>query len=59
MKTVSNVSLTLVTEVGFNALSSRMKKSMPYTKAYTLKERPAYSNFLFFGWETLTHAGVP
>lgn len=56
---ISNGSWLLVTEVGFNALSSRMGRSMPSTKTYTLNHRPADSNFLFFGWETLTHPGSP
>ncbi|KAA8651411.1 hypothetical protein EYZ11_009224 [Aspergillus tanneri] len=45
-----------VTEVGFNALSFRLNHSLPNTEKYTLKHRPAGTNQLFQGWETLTHA---
>ena len=45
-----------VTEVGFNALSTRLGISMPNTETLTDSQRPAGTNNLFVGWETLTHA---
>ncbi|KIK67684.1 hypothetical protein GYMLUDRAFT_256529 [Collybiopsis luxurians FD-317 M1] len=46
-----------ITEVGFNAMHTRLGFSMPNTQALTEKQRPARGNGLFVGWETLTHAG--
>ncbi|MER7662688.1 MULTISPECIES: alginate lyase family protein [unclassified Streptomyces] len=48
-----------VTEVGFNALHTRMGFDMTNTQRLTEQQRPAGSNNLFVGWETLTHAGNP
>ncbi|KAF8854757.1 chondroitin AC/alginate lyase [Acephala macrosclerotiorum] len=49
--------LSSVTEIGFNALSTRLGNNMPKTQAYTERIRPQGTNGLFYGWETLTHAG--
>lgn len=46
-----------VTEVGFNALHTRMGAPMASTQQLTERNRPAGSNNLFVAWETLTHAG--
>ena len=46
-----------VTEIGFNAMSTRLGNGMTNTQALTLNSRPAGTNVLFLGWETLTHAG--
>ena len=46
-----------VTEVGFNALAGRLNRTMTDTAKYTLAQRPAGTDRLFVGWETLTHAG--
>jgi hypothetical protein len=48
-----------VTEVGFNAMHTRLGNPMANTEKLTVKQRPAGSNDLFLGWETLTHAGNP
>lgn len=48
-----------VTEVGFNALHTRMGIAMSNTQRLTEQQRPAGSNNLFVAWETLTHAGNP
>jgi hypothetical protein len=45
-----------VTEVGFNALGFRLENKMTNTETYTKGRRPATTNQLFLGWETLTHA---
>ncbi|RNJ52350.1 hypothetical protein D7B24_003848 [Verticillium nonalfalfae] len=45
-----------VTEVSFRALSGRLGYDMPYTEELTLNQRPAGTNKLFVGWETLTNA---
>lgn len=45
-----------VTEVGFNALHHRLGIAMTNTQTLTERNRPAGSNNLFVGWETLTHA---
>lgn len=45
-----------VTEVGFNALHNRLGNSMTNTEKLTKDQRPAGTNLLFVGWETLTHA---
>ncbi|CRK23639.1 hypothetical protein BN1723_013059 [Verticillium longisporum] len=52
-QSVFNVS---VTEVSFRALSGRLGYDMPYTEELTLNQRPAGTNKLFVGWETLTNA---
>ncbi|THU91683.1 hypothetical protein K435DRAFT_820740 [Dendrothele bispora CBS 962.96] len=46
-----------ITEIGFNALHTRCGIAMTNTQKLTEKQRPAGSNHLFVGWETLTHAG--
>ena len=46
-----------VTEVGFNALHTRLGIAMANTQTLTERQRPAGSNNLFLAWETLTHAG--
>ena len=48
-----------VTEVGFNAMSFRLGNYMTNTGNYTEGKRPATTNLLFLGWETLTHAEQP
>lgn len=48
-----------VTEVGFNAMSFRLGNYMTNTGNYTEGQRPATTNLLFLGWETLTHAEQP
>jgi hypothetical protein len=48
-----------VTEVGFNALHTRMGVQMPATEKLTLAQRPAGNNNLMSAWETLTHAENP
>ncbi|KAI9044001.1 uncharacterized protein KD926_002380 [Aspergillus affinis] len=45
-----------VTEVAFNGLSFRGNHTMTNTDKYTLERRPAGTDKLFIGWETLTHA---
>ena len=44
-----------VTEVGYNALSTRLGIAMDNTGILTMSQRPAGENELFVGWETLTH----
>jgi hypothetical protein len=46
------------TEVGYNALT-RLGLSLPKTKQLTESKRPANTNVLFVGWDTLTHASNP
>jgi hypothetical protein len=48
-----------VTEVGFNALHTRLGMPMTNTQALTERNRPAGSNHLFVAWETLTHGDSP
>jgi hypothetical protein len=48
-----------VTEIGYNAMSFRLGNHMDNTKTYTEGKRPATTNLLFLGWETLTHAEQP
>ncbi|MBO0511738.1 alginate lyase family protein [Streptomyces beijiangensis] len=48
-----------ITEVGFNALHTRLGYAMTNTQALTEQQRPAGSNNLFVAWETLTHANNP
>ncbi|MET8846284.1 alginate lyase family protein [Amycolatopsis sp. NPDC004625] len=54
-----NLGLGPVTEVGFNALSTRMGIAMANTQTLTERQRPAGSNALFVAWQTLTHAANP
>ncbi|MEV4050438.1 alginate lyase family protein [Amycolatopsis sp. NPDC049688] len=54
-----NLGLGPVTEVGFNALSTRMGITMTNTQTLTDRQRPAGSNGLFVAWQTLTHAANP
>lgn len=51
-----NLGLGPVTEVGYNALAYRLGNAMTNTQTLTLQNRPAGTNLLFVGWETLTHA---
>jgi hypothetical protein len=46
-----------ITEVGFNAMHTRLGNAMTNTEKLTIANRPAGTNALFVGWETLTHAG--
>ncbi|CAG7852434.1 SubName: Full=Related to secreted protein-Streptomyces sviceus {ECO:0000313/EMBL:CCA74311.1} [Serendipita indica DSM 11827] len=46
-----------VTEIGFNAMNTRLGYGMANTQILTQNQRPAGTNWLFLGWETLTHAG--
>jgi hypothetical protein len=48
-----------ITEVGYNALHTRLGYAMSNTQALTESSRPAGSNNLFVAWETLTHAENP
>ncbi|MFG1816282.1 alginate lyase family protein [Kribbella sp. NPDC049174] len=48
-----------ITEVGYNALHTRLGIAMTNTQALTEFRRPAGSNNLFVAWETLTHAENP
>jgi hypothetical protein len=52
-------SLGPVTEVGFNALHTRLGIGMVNTQKLTEQHRPAGSDNLFVAWETLTHANNP
>jgi hypothetical protein len=54
-----NRGLGPITEVGFNALHTRLGIAMTNTQALTESRRPAGSNNLFVAWETLTHAENP
>jgi hypothetical protein len=54
-----NRGLGPITEVGFNALHTRLGIAMTNTQAITESRRPAGSNSLFVAWETLTHAENP
>jgi hypothetical protein len=54
-----NLGLGPVTEVGFNALNTRMGIPMANTQTLTDRQRPAGSNNLFVAWQTLTHAANP
>jgi hypothetical protein len=47
------------TEVAYNALGNRLGMSLPNTKTLTQSRRPAQTNVLFVGWDTLTHADNP
>jgi hypothetical protein len=48
-----------VTEVGYNALHTRLGIPLPHTARYTVYHRPAGTNDHFVAWETLTHANNP
>ncbi|MFE2181537.1 alginate lyase family protein [Streptomyces sp. NPDC059455] len=48
-----------ITEVGYNALHNRLGIAMANTQKLTEQQRPAGTNSLFLGWETLTHADNP
>ncbi|PVF92037.1 chondroitin AC/alginate lyase [Serendipita vermifera] len=52
-----NLGLGPVTEVGFNAMNTRLGNAMTNTEKLTIANRPAGTNALFVGWETLSHAG--
>lgn len=54
-----NLGLGPVTEVGFNALNTRLGIAMANTQTLTERQRPAGSNALFVAWQTLTHAANP
>ena len=54
-----NRGLGPITEVGYNALHTRLGIAMTNTQALTESRRPAGSNNLFVAWETLTHAENP
>ncbi|MEU4190399.1 alginate lyase family protein [Kribbella sp. NPDC026611] len=49
-----NRGLGPITEVGYNALHTRLGIAMANTQALTESRRPAGSNNLFVAWETLT-----
>ena len=48
-----------MTEVGFNALHTRLGMTMANTQTLTERQRPAGTNNLFVAWQTLTHAANP
>src|SRR5882757_586459 len=48
-----------VYEVGYNHLNTRLGIVMPNTQKLVEQQRPAGTNILFIGWETLTHAQNP
>ncbi|MET0236689.1 MAG: alginate lyase family protein [Kibdelosporangium sp.] len=52
-------SLGPVTEVGFNALNTRLGIAMTNNRTLTLQRRPSGSDNLFVAWQTLTHAANP
>ena len=54
-----NRGLGPITEVGYNALHTRLGIAMSNTQALTESRRPAGSNNLFVAWETLTYAENP
>jgi hypothetical protein len=54
-----NRGLGPITEVGYNALHTRLGIAMTNTQYITETRRPAGSNNLFVAWETLTHAENP
>jgi hypothetical protein len=51
--------LASAVEVGFNAIGTRMGRSLPNSKRYLDQHRPMQTNVLFVGWDTLTHANNP
>ncbi|WP_370949176.1 alginate lyase family protein [Amycolatopsis sp. cg5] len=54
-----NLGLGPVTEVGYNAMHTRLGNDMPNTQQLTESRRPAGTNALFVSWQTLTHANNP
>jgi hypothetical protein len=54
-----NKGLGPVTEVGFNAMSTRLGNVMTNTQTLTQNDRPEGTNALFVAWQTLTHANNP
>ncbi|MFD7893709.1 alginate lyase family protein [Streptomyces sp. NPDC059743] len=48
-----------ITEVGFNALNTRLGYAMTNTQRLTEQQRPSGTNNLFVAWETLTNASNP
>ncbi|KAF8904321.1 chondroitin AC/alginate lyase [Mucidula mucida] len=48
-----------IPEVGYNAMHNRLGYAMTNTEKMTLGGRPASTNYLFLGWETLTHGDNP
>ncbi|MEV6447534.1 hypothetical protein [Amycolatopsis sp. NPDC051716] len=48
-----------MTEVGFDALNTRMDIAMANTQTLTDRQHPAGSNNLFVAWQPLTHAANP
>ena len=54
-----NRGLGPITEVGFNALNTRLGIAMTNTQTLTESERPEGTNSLFVAWETLTNAENP
>lgn len=54
-----NRGLGPITEVGYNALHTRLGIAMSNTQALTESRRPAGTNDLFVAWETLTQAENP
>jgi hypothetical protein len=48
-----------ITEVGFNAMSTRLGNVMTNTQTLTQNDRPEGTNNLFVAWQTLTHASNP
>ncbi|WP_030672040.1 alginate lyase family protein [Streptomyces sp. NRRL B-1347] len=48
-----------VTEVGYNALHTRMGLDLPSTRQYTESRRPQGTEHHYVAWETLTHAENP
>lgn len=54
-----NRGLGPITEVGYNALHTRLGIAMANTQALTEANRPSGTNLLFVAWETLTHAENP
>ena len=44
------------TEVAFNGLRNRLLTPLPHTRKLTESLRPADTNLLFIGWDSLTHA---
>ncbi|MFE2033376.1 alginate lyase family protein [Streptomyces scopuliridis] len=48
-----------ITEVGYNALNTRLGYAMTNTLRLTEQQRPSGTNNLFVAWETLTNASNP
>jgi hypothetical protein len=47
------------TELAYNALHFRMREPLPVIGPIVVARRPANTNLLFIGWDTLTHANNP